>query len=199
MSKIIREVDDFKDIKIAVHSTLNEFINKYDLIGWVRNNYNNNDRNSTIILEENNSLKLEIQKLQEQIDNINNEKTNNKQSYYFLLETLKASNFDYYNNTKINALYFFLINYNNIILKYWYPMDDLACPIFFFLEKFDLIKKEECTGPKYFVNSFDSIRFNLTQYGIDFYNYIKKEHSYILQYCNQASTEYYGNKVFYNT
>ncbi len=36
MSKIIREVDDSKDIKIAVHSTLNEFINEYDLIGWIR-------------------------------------------------------------------------------------------------------------------------------------------------------------------
>lgn len=43
MSKIIREVDDCKDIKIAIHSTLNEFLNEYDLIGWIRANceYNN--------------------------------------------------------------------------------------------------------------------------------------------------------------
>lgn len=37
MSKIIREIDDCKDIKIAIHSTLNEFINEYDLQGWTKN------------------------------------------------------------------------------------------------------------------------------------------------------------------
>ena len=36
MSKIIREVNDIKDIKIAIHSTLREFIDGYDFIGWVR-------------------------------------------------------------------------------------------------------------------------------------------------------------------
>lgn len=71
MSKIIREVTDCKDIKIAIHSTLNEFLNEYDLIGWVRNT----DENDTVQLlkdkyalaEENNSLNREIQKLQEQL------------------------------------------------------------------------------------------------------------------------------------
>lgn len=38
MSKIIREVDDCKDIKIAIYTTLNEFIRDYDLVGWVRGN-----------------------------------------------------------------------------------------------------------------------------------------------------------------
>lgn len=37
MSKIIREVDDCKDIKITIHSTLNEFIHDYELTEWVRN------------------------------------------------------------------------------------------------------------------------------------------------------------------
>lgn len=32
MSKIIRFVDDYKDIKIAIHSTLNEIVNEYDFI-----------------------------------------------------------------------------------------------------------------------------------------------------------------------
>lgn len=36
MSKIIRMVDDCKDIKIAIHTTLNEFINDFDLVGWIR-------------------------------------------------------------------------------------------------------------------------------------------------------------------
>lgn len=38
MSKIIREVDDCKDIKIAIYSTLNEFLENYDLIGWIKGN-----------------------------------------------------------------------------------------------------------------------------------------------------------------
>lgn len=32
MSKIIRYVDDYKDIKLAIHSTLNELVNEYDFI-----------------------------------------------------------------------------------------------------------------------------------------------------------------------
>ena len=36
MSKIIRIVDDCKDIKIAIHTTLNEFMNDFDLVGWIR-------------------------------------------------------------------------------------------------------------------------------------------------------------------
>ncbi len=36
MSKIIREVDDCKDIKITILSTLNTFLNDYDLVGWIR-------------------------------------------------------------------------------------------------------------------------------------------------------------------
>lgn len=38
MSKIIKEVDDYKDIQIAIHSTLNEFMNSYNMVGWVRAN-----------------------------------------------------------------------------------------------------------------------------------------------------------------
>lgn len=47
MSKIIREVDDCKDIKIAIHSTLNEFISRYNLIGWVRNTNKQHSPQST--------------------------------------------------------------------------------------------------------------------------------------------------------
>lgn len=36
MSKTIREVNDCKDIKLAVYSTLNEFINTYNFVGWCK-------------------------------------------------------------------------------------------------------------------------------------------------------------------
>ena len=38
MSKIIRKIDDCKDIKVAITLTIAEFINDYQLIGWVRGN-----------------------------------------------------------------------------------------------------------------------------------------------------------------
>lgn len=71
MSKIIREVDDSKDIQIAIHSTLNKFLNDYNLIGWVRNTNENNTilltKENNSLLKENNSLNQQIQKLQEQL------------------------------------------------------------------------------------------------------------------------------------
>ncbi len=39
MSKIIKFVDDEKDIKIAIFATIQEFINDYKLDGWIRGDY----------------------------------------------------------------------------------------------------------------------------------------------------------------
>ena len=50
MSKIIREVDDCKDIKIEVHAALNEFINDPNITGWTRNIAIKNKINSNIII-----------------------------------------------------------------------------------------------------------------------------------------------------
>ena len=36
MSKIIREVDDCKDIKISIYTTLHDFIDTYNLTGWTK-------------------------------------------------------------------------------------------------------------------------------------------------------------------
>lgn len=75
MSKIIREVNDVKDIKVAVHTTLNEFINDYELKGWVRVE-NENDmlqllKNNNSLIKENSKLVKQIQKLQEQLESKN--------------------------------------------------------------------------------------------------------------------------------
>lgn len=74
MSKVIRPVDDCKDIKIAIHTTLNEFISTYNLTGWVRNN-NENDttqllKDNNALMKENMALNKEIAKLKEQISAI---------------------------------------------------------------------------------------------------------------------------------
>lgn len=39
MSKIIKFVDDEKDIKISIFATIQEFINDYNLEGWIRGDY----------------------------------------------------------------------------------------------------------------------------------------------------------------
>ncbi|MCI8529735.1 MAG: DUF4062 domain-containing protein [Lachnospiraceae bacterium] len=37
MTKIIRTVNDCKDIQLAIHTTLNDFIHEYNLTGWTKN------------------------------------------------------------------------------------------------------------------------------------------------------------------
>lgn len=71
MSKIIREVDDCKDIKLAVHSTLNEFLNEHSLVGWVRNNNQNDNvqliKDNNILLKENRLLNNHLKELKQQL------------------------------------------------------------------------------------------------------------------------------------
>lgn len=38
MSKMIREVNECKDIKLSVHTTINELLHEHNLIGWIRAN-----------------------------------------------------------------------------------------------------------------------------------------------------------------
>ncbi len=119
MSKIIREVDDCKDIKIAIHTTLNDFMTEYDLVGWVRNN-NENDtiqllKDNTNLLKENNSLNKQIQKLQDQLNTKSKEQFG-QYAFDELVEIFKKKEFKipakYTGNktdTNINALNFFIL------------------------------------------------------------------------------------------
>lgn len=97
MSKIVREVNDCKDIKLAVHSTLNEFMNEYDLTGWVRNIGENDNsqllRENNALIRENNSLNKQIQKLKEQL-NIKAKEQFGNFSFEELVETLKKKRFN---------------------------------------------------------------------------------------------------------
>ncbi|MBD5456849.1 MAG: DUF4062 domain-containing protein [Lachnospiraceae bacterium] len=118
MSKIIREVDDCKDIKIAIHTTLNEFIHDYNLTGWIRNN-NENDTHQLLkdnanLLKENNSLNKQIQRLQEKLNAKAREQFGNY-SFDELVIVLKNKIFEipakFTGNQKggtINALKFFI-------------------------------------------------------------------------------------------
>lgn len=118
MSKIIREVSDSKDIQIAIHTTLNNFLNEYDLTGWIRNTNENNMiqllKDNTSLLKENNSLNKQIQKLQEQLKAKSKEQFGN---YTFdeLVDILKNKFFfsnPYLHFEKISSLKYFTSHYN---------------------------------------------------------------------------------------
>lgn len=145
MSKIIREVDDCKDIKITIHSTLNEFINEYDLIGWVRNN-NENDtiqllKDNNTLIKENNSLTKQIQKLQEQL-NTESRKQFGEYSFDELIKTLKDKTFVIESNSQgdFTSLSYFISHYNDFCSQNGYIGMYQCCK---FLESLNLVEEKE--------------------------------------------------------
>lgn len=122
MSKIIREVNDSKDIQIAIHSTLNKFLNEYELTGWIRNTNENNitllTKENNALLKENNLLNQQIQKLQEQLAFKTQERFGNYsfeelaklfENKIFILPTDLTINTE---TNSIDALSFFYLYYN---------------------------------------------------------------------------------------
>lgn len=162
MSKIIREVDDCKDIKITIHSTLNEFINEYDLTGWVRNS-NENDtiqllKDNTNLLKENNLLNKQIQKLQEQLNAKSKEQFG---SYTFdeLVKLLKNKKFivpskftESEKDYTINALKFFVMYFDILVsgIENMQKSSDYETYIFYhiapFYISFNLLEKVKLSG-----------------------------------------------------
>lgn len=122
MTKSIRHVHDCKDIKIAIYATLNEFMHDNNLVGWVRNNDENNTfqllKDNNTLIKENNALNKQIQKLQEQLNTKSKEQFGN---YTFdeLMKILKKKIFKipakYTGNEtdmNINALKFFILYFD---------------------------------------------------------------------------------------
>lgn len=101
-------------------------------------------------------------KLQNQT--VNNNHTN-------LINDLESSVYEYPTSTdKINALEFFLSNYDTCQKGYHCTLSNQAYRILLYLEKFHLVKKSVQ------INFFyrPSFTFNLTSYGIKFYSDISK-------------------------
>ena len=157
MSKIIREVDDCKDIKIAIHSTLNEFINEYDLSGWIRNTSENDTlqllKDNNALIKENNLLNKQIQKLQEQLNSRKREQLGNY-SFDELVEIFKKKTFvipakiaNANEDIKINALRLFISYYEVFatgIANTYGCRDDIAHVFFHiapFYISFELLEK----------------------------------------------------------
>ena len=125
MSKIIREVNDCKDIIITIHSTLNEFIHNYNLVGWVRNDSTNDAiqllKDNNALMKENGLLNKEIQKLKEQLTSKSKEQLGNY-SFDELVHLFENKIFKLPSkiikkdeDIPINALVFFMVYFNSFV------------------------------------------------------------------------------------
>jgi hypothetical protein len=178
MSKIVREVEDCKDIKMAIHTTLNDFIDEYDLQGWVRGN-NDNDtlqllKDNNSLIKENNSLNKQIQKLQEQLNAKEKEEIGNytfdelvnilKEKMFFIPKEVVGAD----ENVQVNALRLFTANFNTFCTGIANTMDMSkvynylffnVCPYYV---SFNLLEKVKLSGTQ-------AQRFQTTKLGSSFY------------------------------
>ena len=75
MSKIVREVSDCKDIMLAVHTTLKDFMEEYKFVGWVLSN--STELNADLLKQINDmsnlisDLKKEKDRLRQELDDLN--------------------------------------------------------------------------------------------------------------------------------
>lgn len=178
MSKIIRNVDDCKDIKIAIHTTLNEFINDYDLSGWVRNN-NEKDtiqllKDNNALIQENNLLNKQIQKLQEQLNAKSKEQFGNY-SFDELIELFENKNFKIPSkiaksdkDITINALDFFILYFDTFVtgVSNQYSSSDESAYVFYniapYYVSFNFLERVKLPGTT-------AQRMHTTKLGSSFY------------------------------
>ncbi|SFC14688.1 DUF4062 domain-containing protein [Clostridium uliginosum] len=116
MTKIIKIVDDCKDIQIAIKDSIVELENDYPLCGWVRAS---EIEDSTKIIKENNRLLKENEKLKNQFAKIKEQDKLSKFGYEEIKRVLKKKTIkisgEYFDDKKdFNATYLeFFILYKN--------------------------------------------------------------------------------------
>lgn len=178
MSKIVRSVDDSKDIKIAIHTTLNEFMNDYDLAGWVHST-NENDmfqllKDNNTLIRENSSLKEQIQKLKEQL-NARSKVQFGNYSFDELIELFKKKEFkippEFTENKKeatVNALKFFILYFESFVTGISNLNNSTDYEIFIFYHitpyyiSFDFLERVKLSGTT-------AQRIHTTKLGSSFY------------------------------
>lgn len=178
MTKVIKHVDDCKDIKITIHSTLNEFINQYELAGWVRNTPENDTtqllKDNNTLMKENLAFSKQIQKLKEQLDSRNKEQFGNF-SFNELINLFKKKVFsipsefiDFEDDSNIDALKFYIRFYNVLVSGITNHKSNSNLTIHVFRNiapyyvGFGLIEKVKLTGTT-------AQRMQITKTGAEFY------------------------------
>lgn len=130
MSKIIRMVDDCKDIKIVIHSTLNDLINEYDFTGWIRNVYINHVTTLQNLISELEKIELNLNNVSELINgNIKHSNTFSLIAYTSAIHNENMKNIDEI-RTIISKNKFEMKKYENDIQKLLNILEETSLQIF---------------------------------------------------------------------
>lgn len=158
MSRVVKIVDDCKDIKIAIHSTLNEFIQEYELSGWIRGDKDIPEQSFDDLID---ILKNRIFIFPSQILMSSDD---------FSIDALNLYDFCYifYSDSLyfLNPRQYKKTDLNNYLYRYISP---------YFLS-FNLVKHYK-----------DKSNFQLTEYGIDFYKMIESRNVINTKLINEFS------------
>ena len=172
-TQIVKFVKNMEQISSIIHSQLNDILSDpdYNLVGWIRDN---NENYNIQLLKDNHSLNKQIQKLQEQLNEKQNEQLGNysfeelikllRQKVFFIPPQIARTN----TLCNINALDLFINNYYRFVTgisnEYGRSQEDIF--IFFnimpFYISFNLLERITLTNS-------DAQRIQTTKSGNSFY------------------------------
>lgn len=187
LSKLVKFVDDEKDIKLAVHGTLADFLNEYELTGWVRGS---DTEDTTATLKENAALSKENARLLKEINALNeklakaseinknlfgdftfDELTENFESKKI---TISAEVLEGSEEIEINALLLFMLEYENFSTGVENSIQSKKYNVYLyyrvapFYMAYGIMEKVKVAGAKY-------ERIQVSKLGMRFYTRLEKE------------------------
>lgn len=179
-NKVVHFPKNLDQISTIIHSNLNEISNDtdYNLVGWTRQ-YTNEE--AAKIINENNLLKKQIQKLQDELNNIriSRQTQNNKiktgdfsidlslffddpsEEPFYLLKQILASKKITYGKYTHSALDFFKRRH----FTSSYIQEDSYNSVFLYFEKYGLVTRKKS-------KDFNLYIFSLSERGTKFYKYL---------------------------
>lgn len=164
-SKIVKYVDDIKDIKLSVHTALNEILRLNDISGWIKGSEVEDNtkiiKENAKLLKENNKLQKEIDKLKNEIEKSNDDKIG-KYNYRDLKQiftkkefTISARLVKREEDITLNYMKFTELYRNDLItgITNKFDISDLESYIYYsispFLISFGILEKVKVAGVKY--------------------------------------------------
>lgn len=164
-SKIVKYVDDIKDIKLSVHTALNEILRLNDISGWIKGSEVEDNtkiiKENAKLLKENNKLQKEIEKLKNEIEKSKDDKIG-KYNYRDLKQiftkkefTISARLVKKEEDITLNYMKFIEIYRNDLItgITNKLGISDLESYIYYsispFLISFGILEKVKIAGVKY--------------------------------------------------
>jgi hypothetical protein len=158
-TKVIRRVEDLKDIKLAIHTTLSEFNDLYEFSGWVKGS---EVEDNAELLKENRALMKEIAKLNKLLDKQNSTRKVGNFEYEEIkaaLElkkiTLPAAKFGYEEDKKVTYLSLLISYGSTFTTGIENSMSSSETELFLYyrvaptLMSFGLLEKVKVAGVKY--------------------------------------------------